>query len=122
MPLSQHSHHGESLALAKTDMATKNKSWPSTQDCSRYHMQGGGSLSTRSGAVCHYINKIAENTHASIVRDAPYFFLLDFIRTERLRWPFCMSVSSSPFSTQIPLWSTSTAASCTFSQPWKRPR
>mmetsp|Transcript_47529 Transcript_47529/g.147151 ORF Transcript_47529/g.147151 Transcript_47529/m.147151 type:complete len:281 (-) Transcript_47529:619-1461(-) len=46
----------------------------------------------------------------------------DFMSTERARWVFCMSVSSSPFGFQRPLCSTSTAASCTFCQPWKRPR
>merc|ERR1711879_829224 len=52
----------------------------------------------------------------------PHFFMRDFMRTERARWVFCMSVSSSPLAFQRPLWSTSTAASWTFCQPWKRPR
>jgi len=52
----------------------------------------------------------------------PHVFMPNFNRVERARCVFCITVSSSPFGFQRPLWSTSTAASCTFCQPWKRPR
>ena len=43
---------------------------------------------------------------------------------ERFFWSFCMGGSwlLSPWGKKRPRLSTSTAASCTFSQPWKRPR
>ena len=45
-----------------------------------------------------------------------------FIINERFFCVFCICVSSSPLGFQRPRCKTSAAASCTFSQPWKRPR
>ena len=45
-----------------------------------------------------------------------------FIIKERFFCVFCICVSSSPLGFQRPRCKTSAAASCTFSQPWKRPR
>jgi len=63
-------------------------------------------------------------THLSKYQAHPAYFVecFDFISMERLRWFFCISVSSSPLGFQMPRKRTSTAASCTFCQPWKRPR
>ena len=49
-------------------------------------------------------------------------YLPCFIIKERFFWVFCIWVSSSPLGFHSPRWRTSAAASCTFSQPWKRPR